>query len=326
MKDTLITTAYHILVDKPLIILAPWNLWYYGKTSKYFRNILNGKKAHFIFTLWWSHEFPPMVWLIKIHINNFRKKFPNCNFWFLCNTQKEYRLFNSLGIKCIFCNHNAFVDEKLFRIRPRIRKKFDAVYNAQIARFKRLELASKIEKLAIITYFDYVKSSFGYYWKIKRVLNRATWINKPKENYIPAQQLAKYINQARIGLCLSKIEGAMYASAEYLLCGLPIVSTKSVGGRDEFFEEAYVKIVTSNKYAIARAVEEMIRREVSPIIIRKKTLNKIENHRKRFINLIQGIYRLEQINRDFKKEWSKRFVNKMLKWQQLDPKKFATQN
>ena len=42
---------------------------------------------------------------------------------------------------------------------------------------------------------------------------------------------------SQVGLCLSKSEGAMFASIEYLLCGLPIVSTKSVGGRDIFFTD-----------------------------------------------------------------------------------------
>ena len=36
---------------------------------------------------------------------------------------------------------------------------------------------------------------------------------------------------------MSSQEGAMYSSVEYLLCGLPIVSTKSTGGHDVFFTD-----------------------------------------------------------------------------------------
>ena len=42
----------------------------------------------------------------------------------------------------------------------------------------------------------------------------------------------RHLNRARVGLCLSAREGAMFASMEYLLSGLPIVTTPSMGGRD----------------------------------------------------------------------------------------------
>ncbi|WP_164127899.1 glycosyltransferase, partial [Stenotrophomonas maltophilia] len=46
-------------------------------------------------------------------------------------------------------------------------------------------------------------------------------------------------NQAAVGLCLSAVEGAMCASMEYLMAGLPVVSTPSVGGRDVYFDPDY---------------------------------------------------------------------------------------
>ena len=64
-------------------------------------------------------------------------------------------------------------------------------------------------------------------------------------------------NQAAVGLCLSAVEGAMYSSMEYLMAGLPIVSTPSLGGRDVYFDPDYCLIVEPEPAAIRRAVERL---------------------------------------------------------------------
>ena len=129
---------------------------------------------------------------------------------------------------------------------------------------------------------------------------------------IRPEDMYKYINQARVGLCLSAEEGAMYASAEYLLCGLPVVSTRSTGGRDTYFDDTYVKIVEDTPEAVAEGVEEMIERNIDPHYIRERTITKMKEHRDTFINLIQSIYDKECVKRDFREEWPRIFINKLL--------------
>jgi hypothetical protein len=46
----------------------------------------------------------------------------------------------------------------------------------------------------------------------------------------------------------------MWAAFEYLLYGLPVVSTRSIGGRDRYFLGAYCRIVDDDPYAVAAAV------------------------------------------------------------------------
>ncbi len=110
----------------------------------------------------------------------------------------------------------------------------------------------------------------------------------------------------------------MYASTEYLLCGLPLISTRSKGGRDIFFDKKYVKIVDDNKVAVKEGVEELIKRDIDSNYIRIKTLEKMNLHRERFITLIQEIYDKEGANKKFRDEWNKIFVNKMLLWQDIN--------
>jgi hypothetical protein len=80
----------------------------------------------------------------------------------------------------------------------------------------------------------------AYVNKIRSLLSQATWINELEGFYrqLEVREIPAWLNQARVGLCLSAYEGCMRASAEYLLCGLPIVSTPNIGGRDRLADRA----------------------------------------------------------------------------------------
>jgi len=319
-------TAYYVLSKKPLIIVTVWNLWHHYGMEQYFMREIKQNKTNFIFLLWWSCESRFGRREIKRWLHRHRSEFPNQSFTFLCNTQSQYEKFTTAGIPCIFCNQNSLLDEKIFRI-MKCKKGYDAVYNAQMSWFKRHWLASGIKNLALITYFDKATGSkvpiyrllYKLYYELsRRILTKAHWINaSPMGSMIGPAEVAKTLNKSKVGLCLSPWEGAMYASAEYLLCGLPVVSTKSVGGRDVFFDERYVKIVPASAKAVKSAVDDFVSSKIDAEFIRDKTLEKMEVHRQRFIDLIQGIYTQEGVRKDFQKEWEKVFINKMWKWQSI---------
>ena len=187
------------------------------------------------------------------------------------------------------------------------------LYTAKIEPFKRHHLAAKVARLAIAAHPFGYSETYGN--EIKNTLSEATWLTKnfEKDSFmIPAEEMVTYINQAKVGLCLSADEGAMYASAEYLLCGLPIVSTRSIGGRDAFFDDEYVKIVDDTPEAVAEGVEEMIAMNLNPHRIREKTIAKMKPHRARWIELVQGIHDKEGSKRDVREEWDTMFTNKLL--------------
>lgn len=50
--------------------------------------------------------------------------------------------------------------------------------------------------------------------------------------FLPPAQVCAALNRGEVGLALSELEGACWASTEYLLCGLPVVSTPCSGGRE----------------------------------------------------------------------------------------------
>ncbi len=109
----------------------------------------------------------------------------------------------------------------------------------------------------------------------------------------------------------------MYASTQYLLCGLPVVSTRSEGGRDVFFDPAYVRIVDDDPEAVRAAVHELIALRISPEEIRDRTLARIREHRERLFELIEGCYAESGVSRDVRAEWDRVFFNKMKAYHDL---------
>jgi glycosyltransferase involved in cell wall biosynthesis len=79
----------------------------------------------------------------------------------------------------------------------------------------------------------------------------------------------------------------MFASIEYLLCGLPVVTTRNSGGRDVFFDPEYVETVDDDSEAVNRGVLNLIARAPNASLIRAKTLLKMEEHRQRLRELLR---------------------------------------
>lgn len=219
---------------------------------------------------------------------------PRLELYFLCNEEAEKDFLSRLDLRAYVINQNAFVDDNLYSIAHE-NKIFDAVYNAQMLPFKRHHLAASISRLALI----YYGSSRDYFYKVRDALPHAFYANgdpaKPEEGggnlfrWIPHGEIGKIYSQAHVGLCLSAREGAMYACAEYLLSGLPVVSTHNVGGRNMFLDSNNSLFCNDDPKAVASAVAEIISRDLSPTIIRENFLKKAHLHRDRFYDLVESI-------------------------------------
>jgi glycosyltransferase involved in cell wall biosynthesis len=222
----------------------------------------------------------------------------------MANSEAEHRMLTAAGLVSVWVNHNAFVSPAIFRNLQESNKHFDAVYDARVDPFKRHKLAAAIESLALITAPSQHDES--YTRSIRRILTQAYWFNDPLASDYRVMSLSEInaaINQCRVGLCLSATEGAMYASMQYLLAGLPIVSTESRGGRDEFFDSDYVRIVADRADAVAAGVREMRDCPVSATEIRRRTLEKVEQHKTRLFELLDNICATEGCRVDLRCRW-----------------------
>jgi hypothetical protein len=142
-------------------------------------------------------------------------------FFFLYNSLEEKQSLQAAGFNGLLINQNAWIDENLVMKPLDIPKVYDAIYVARRAPFKRHMLAKEISSLALVAGSNHGESVSP--------IPESVYLNK---NPLTSLEVCEVINQACCGLILSEVEGACYASSEYLLCGIPVVSTHSKGRRD----------------------------------------------------------------------------------------------
>lgn len=199
--------------------------------------------------------------------------------FFATNEPSEARWLRLCGLQAGCFSHNLHVRENFF-VPSSQPKQFDAVYAAQMAPFKRLHLASRIRSLNVITYqrghpqWDL----HAYAPELSHSVYNPTFMSR--------EAVLDIYQRSQVGLALSKIEGAMFSSCEYLLCGLPVVSTPNRGGRDRYFEPWYATTVAADPTAIAAAVERLVAVPPDAEEIRRTVIAKMHRDRLALLELL----------------------------------------
>jgi len=240
---------------------------------------------------------------------------PNVRMTVAAATPEDDLLFRRSGLSSIWCNHNAFLDERIFHPEPDREKLYDAVYVGRLVRMKRHELAAHVPRMAIISgryEFDeaYATACISAFDDLRYV----NFEPGSGRRQLSAEEVREVLVASRCGLALSELEGAMYASAEYLLCGLPVVTTPSKGGRDVFFHPDYVETVEPSQDAVAEAVARLNARNLDPWTIHRRTLELAKPHRIRLLMWMSGILQQNLFQVAGENLWLPSFVNKLADW------------
>ncbi len=213
---------------------------------------------------------------------------------FLAADDFEASLVSARGVPCFVGTHLMFTDENTFRPMPPPdgARLFDAVYNARPVRFKRHELAVDIDSLMLI-YFEFGVDREEFP-RFKRLLPNAFFANKELSGHdwqwLGPGKVAELLSRCRVGLCLSAKEGAMRAAMEYLLCGLCVVSTRSIGGRGRYLMPPYATIVDEDDpKAVSRAVSEMLERNIPKAAVRDQIGRILTFERHAFLETVTRI-------------------------------------
>jgi len=291
----------YILSEAPLILTSFW--YDFQKNLAKLEKVIPQTEPIWFFFSIGNYKSELLVQEIKAKISEIHIKYPLYNFWFMNNSQEEDNYFQKAGLNSIFANHNTFLDENRYRI-MNVKKKYDAIYLARFTLVKRHYLAKDIKKLLIIG--TYKPDEIDYYNSSRAILDFATYKAKVLGIFI-----TNYMNQAHVGLALSDFEGAMYASSEYLLSGLPVVSTPSLGGRDAYYRDDYVKIVEPDSRVVAEAVYELIKNPPDADMIRAETIKIMNHQRQSLINVIENIYQKAGTKRNFSSDWQRVFIHKL---------------
>lgn len=286
-----------VLSSDPVIIYTKAGVDLKGNVAGIFGHRYPQIPATFLVSPKWSWELPIYPARIHADVSDIRRRSRRHRIIFLCNTPREAEMLNEVGETAIFCNQHVTVSEEIFRPLAGYAPTYDAVYNARLDPWKRHELAFQIPKVAYVTYFA---GSLLKNPELAEARLRLVREHEPDHvvfnkivNGVPIRLLPSQVNvvlnQAAVGLCLSAKEGAMYACIEYLLAGLPVVSTPSIGGRDIFFDPEYCLIVAPVAEAVRDGVAELRARNLPRDYVRKRTLDKIEPQRRRFLEILNEV-------------------------------------
>lgn len=277
---------------------------------------LSEQRVILIMGIWWTIE--PGVgnperfstWVKSLH-----DRYPNLSILLCANSSVEYDVCQNYGMNAILANQNMFLDERIFKPLPGLAKVHDAIYNAQYLPFKRHELLSQTSSVALIGYN--VNANPKYIESITSVLDKATQLNLDESGnfrFLNGESCNVAYNVSGSGLCLSEAEGAMYASMEYLMSGLFLISTKSRGGRDFFFDDRNCLIVDAEAGAIAEAVKHVNETNPDRSAIRDRVLLQVREERSKFIKTVDELIEHEGGGSGhLLNNWSSVYTNKLLK-------------
>ena len=131
----------------PVILTCNTPYAYLG-AANYVGRELADRPALFLIFFTWSMQKPRAVRLLSTAIAAYQDERPKHRILLLCNEPEEKAAFTACGAEAIHCNHNAFVNEDIFRPIPTSERIYDAVYNAAIVPWKRHRLASLVPSCA----------------------------------------------------------------------------------------------------------------------------------------------------------------------------------
>lgn len=283
----------YILHDKPKIV-ALWgdDAWQAIANS-------NNKPDIALWHCAWFQGTPLRMANLKYKFNQLKRL--GIHPLLVVNSDTEERYRKLFGIPGFKSSAYVFVDEENYALQDSSNKLYDAIYAAQLNNFKRIPLAAQIKRLYVMTYKSGAKQwdLHQEYPVMKHASFNSQWIDEKDKNTL--------YSQSEVGLCLSKEEGPMLASLEYLLNGLPVVSTPSKGGRDKYYEDDYCQIVKPNPNAVKQGVDVMIKRNIKPSDIRETTIKKLQKDRVKYVQVLSSYthkhYNWQLNEADIMNEW-----------------------
>ncbi len=302
-------TYFHVLLEEPLVCVVSSGILMHAGLDLAL-GLARGAPCHVLVQPAW-HIPAAAGELAAVHAQ-WRTRAPNLRLTFLCNTRAEMQVIRSLGLDGLQAHKSAFLDHRIFSPGLPVPRRHDAVHVASVESFKRHHLAWGVPNLALVTYAfapDFDPAGITGY----QHLSYANFdLADPRNIHpIPPAMVARIIRASGCGLILSEVEGANNASAEYLLCGVPVVTTPSAGGREELFDPRHVLVVDPRPGAVAAAVRHFNAANIDPREIRAGVMAKIRPHRRTLIEWLGRIAGRDLLAEADEDLWLPRFTNKL---------------
>ena len=237
--------------------------------------------------LGYEHESPELADPLAEALARFRAEAPGARAVVLCNSTGECAALEKRGAETRWIQQNCFLDERRYRPLGGRERPYDAAYVSRLTPCKRHELmppelAPKLLLLGCTTKVydserDYADMVFSRYAGARIV------------GVFRGAELSVWLSLAKCGLILSAREGASFCSSEYLLCGLPVVDTPALGGRDALYPGEFVASVGSTPEAVAEGIARWAALRPDPWKVRAAWLEKAAPHRERYRALMKEL-------------------------------------
>jgi len=207
----------------------------------------------------------------------------------LANTIEEKEFFeNKTDCDVLFCNNNAFLDENMFTIQKDTVKVYDLMLNNKFTCTKNTaygKLCNNVIHVGYYTEEKYNFPKFGYYANFNNQPNDYNF-NKKDYIFLNGNQINTYINQSVAGGIFTNREGACRASSEYSLCGVPVISTASKGGRDIWYDSYNSIICEPNERSVYDCLQIIKNRTINPELIRESHLKIADQHKTTLVDYV----------------------------------------
>lgn len=262
-------------------IIAAFEMDFLRNLHAFQRAIPQGEKFTMLLQLGWSAELQEVAAELKNRLAEARNAFPEARFIIFANAPGEVEIIKNF-CEVHLASHNAFLDPSRYPVAKPGKRKFDALYIARITPFKRHHLAEKIENLHLIG--SYAEKEKEYFEKTISNFSHAVWSRK-----VPSFFIGKKICESACGLALSAIEGAMFSCGEYSLCGVPVVNTKNLGGRDTLLPDFAVRYAEDTAESVAENVAYWVKNPVDPAAIREAFLGLALPQKELVLDLVSSI-------------------------------------
>jgi len=262
------------------------------------------KNLHLFFIPYWYKEGVYQYNMLKNYCNSFI---------ILANSEEEKSYYDSLKLNNIYCNQNCWIDYDIYKIKN-YNKKYDFVYNANNSVFKNHKLLKNICKDYDIMYITYDIPVLKNYDAIWSTVKLEDYNPKKIAKHISDEDVSENLNECKLGIFLSTTEGACYSSSEYLLCGLPVISVKSNGGRDVWFNDKNSIIINNKEDELKNSIDFILNNidQYDSNKIREEHINKQIYFRKIFAKYLKTILYFSDLELDPKEMINNNFSNKML--------------
>jgi hypothetical protein len=238
----------------------------------------------------------------------------------LANTFRENFIYQKCDYRSIYCNHNCWINENIFKPILDKEKKYDIVINVNKPFYKNYKFIEKTIKEYKSLFVEYDVCDYNFDkmvpYKINKNFKDLSQLN-PKDTTINFDfiYMCKNLNSCKMALNIFDDHNINYAMSEYLLCGLPLVKINNKKN----------KIIWCNDYNSIDATynETNLNKSIQCLLERYSNIDRLKLHNEHvaiqkkfrlfFIEYVKKIFNSCELTDSVEENFIKNYTNRMLK-------------